>query len=316
MKATNSLTTKKERKSFSTTIVGDTMQKMIRKSVPDPESAARFTATLISAVAENSQLRECDPATIVAAALRGEGMGLTLNREYHLLPFRNSCTFVISYRGLIALCLAGNDVADMDCVEVREGEYVGRDKRTKRPVFDFSVYETDEEAEQHPIIGYMAYCEMKSGYFRSEYMTIDEILRHADRYSRAFNIADYHKLQSGNLSKQEEERLLNGSPWYGNFETMCRKTVIRKLLNSGYIRLANNAAVKNAIAYDTDVEENDVPDLIVPQDTVIESTGFVVEPSAKETKEEPATLQIEPVDQTPSDADMEEAVIENFFAME
>ena len=195
-------------------------------------------------------------------------------------------------RGLISLCLAGNDVADMDCVEVREGEYVGRDKRTKRPVFDFSVYETDEESEQHPVIGYMSYCELKSGFFRSEYMTIPEILRHAERYSKAFSIEKYNKLQNGELTPQEAEKLMSGSPWYSDFPTMCRKTVVRKLLNSGYIRLANSAAVKSAIEYDDDVESDIMPDIVIPQPTVIESTGEVVDEPQEAPQE---AFVVEPV---------------------
>lgn len=295
MKVSNSLTQRKEKQTFSAAVTGDSLQNLIKKSVATPEAAARLTGSLISAVASTPALQNCQPATIVAAALRGEGMGLTLNREYHLLPFGDKATFVIGYRGLIALCLAGNDVEDMDAVEVREGEYIGRDKKTKRPVFDFSVYDTDEESEQHPVIGYMAYCQLRSGYFRSEYMTVQDILRHAERYSKAFSIEKYNKLQNGELTPQEAEKLMSGSPWYSDFSTMCRKTVVRKLLNSGYIRLANSAAVKNAIEYDDDVEAELMPDMIIQQPTVIESTGAVVD-EPQETPEAPQeAFVVEPV---------------------
>lgn len=287
MKVQNTLV-KKEKQTFSAAITGDSLQNLIRKSVATPEAAARFTGSLISAVAASEQLKQCKPATVVAAALRGEGMGLTLNREYHLIPFGDSCAFVIGYRGLISLCLAGNDVSDMDVVEVREGEYAGRDKRTKRPIFDFSVYETDEEANEHPVIGYMSYVEMRDGFFRSEYMSIQDILKHAARYSKAFSIEKFNKLQNGELTPQEAEKLQNGSPWYGNFEAMCRKTVLRKLLNSGFVRLANSASVREAMTYDTDVEENILPALDVsPADDVIQSTGEVVETVEAELVEEP-----------------------------
>jgi recombination protein RecT len=267
MRVTNSLV-QKEKKTFSQAITGDSLQNLIKKSVASPEAAARFTGTLISAVASTPQLQNCTPATVVAAALRGEGMGLTLNREYHLIPFASSCAFVIGYRGLISLCLAGNDVADMDCVEVREGEWVGRDKRTKRPVFDFSVYKTDEEAAAHKTIGWMAYVEMRDGYFRSEYMSINDILNHAERYSKAFSIEKYRKMESGKMSPDEEEKLKQGSPWYSNFPDMARKTVLRKLLNSGFVRLANSAAVRDAINYDYGVDNNIIPDLDIPDNTI------------------------------------------------
>lgn len=261
MKVTNTLVQRgEERPTFSVAVTGDKLQALIRKSVATPEAAARLTGTLISAVAASQQLQQCIPATVVAAALRGEGMGLSLGREYYLIPFRDNCAFVISYKGLISLCLAGNDVADMDCVEVREGEYVGRDRRTKRPTFDFSVYQTDEEAEKHPVIGYMAYCEMKNGYFRSEYMTVNDILTHAARYSKAFDVEKFQKLQAGELTPQEAEKLKQGSPYYSSPDTMFKKTVLRKLLNSGYIRLANSA-VRDALNYDSSIEDTIIPDI-------------------------------------------------------
>lgn len=290
MKATNSLTQTKEKKlPFSVAITGDSLQNLIKKSVASPEAAARFTGALISAVAATPQLRNCKPATIVAAALRGEGMGLTLGREYHLIPFGDSCAYVIGYKGLIALCLAGNDVQDMDCIEVREGEYVGRDPRTKRPKFDFSIYKTDEEAMAHPIIGYYCYVELVDGRFRYEYMSIPEILQHAQRYSKAFDIDKYNKLQNGELSPQEAERLMQGSPYYSSPEIMFKKTVIRKLLNSGYIRLANSAAVTAAVNYDTSVEEEIIPDFELDDATVVESTGEVIDTPVSDSDAESTT---------------------------
>lgn len=278
MRATNTLTqTKEKRVTFSSAITGDSLQNLIRKSVASPDAAARFTGSLISAVASTPALQNCKPATVVAAALRGEGMGLTLGREYYLIPFADTCTFVIGYRGLISLCLAGNDVSDMDCIPVKEGEYIGRDKRTKRPKFDFSIYATDDEAEPHKTIGYYAYCEFANGRFRFEYMSVPEIIDHAARYSKAFNVEKYWQLQNGDLTPHEAEKLKQGSPWYGNFEMMCRKTVLRKLLNSGYVRLANSAAVRDAINYDSNLDGAVIPDLEIPPYTVVESTGEVIE---------------------------------------
>lgn len=290
MKAMNTLAPSSQQKvPFSAAITGDSLQNLIRKSVSTPESAARFTGTLISAVAANPQLRNCNPASVVAAALRGEGMGLSLGREYHLIPFGDNCAFVIGYKGLIALCLAGNDISDMDCIEVREGELIGRDKRTKRPQFDFSVYATDEEAAKHPVIGYYAYCEFASGRFRFEYMSIGDILDHAQRYSKAFDIDKYRKLQNGELTPQEAERLKSGSPYYSSPEIMFKKTVIRKLLNSGYIPLANSASLRDTISYDNSVESSIIPDFELPKAVDVQ-TGEVMDAQDKPA-EAPAAPQ-------------------------
>lgn len=232
---------------FTVAIQGDTLQKMILKSVGDPKSAARLTGSLISLVSSNPELRNCPPVSIVAAALRGEGLGLMLGFGYYVVPYAGTVSFQISYKGLIQMAMAGGDVADMDCVEIREGEYVGRNRRTKRPEFDFSVYETDEEAEKHPIIGYYAYIEKKDGFFRSEYMSMGAILDHAEQYSKTFDRAKYRQLISGDMTPEEAEKLRKKSTWYSATETMMKKTVIRRLLNSGYVQLRAIGSIENVL---------------------------------------------------------------------
>ena len=259
MKTANSLApTKKERQSFSVAIRGDALQNLIKASVSNASDAARLTGTLISAVAANKQLQNCSPASIVAAALRGEGMKLTYGQDYHLVPYGEKCTYIIGYKGLLHLLIATGEIADTNCIPVREGEYKGRNKRTKRPEFDFSVYDTEEEEAGHPVIGWYFYVEMRNGYTASEYMRIGDILNHAQRYSQTFDRDTFEKLQSGQFTPQEAEKVREKSPWYGNFDIMAAKTVIRKLLNSGFVPLANSAEIRRALDEDGDSGEGDL----------------------------------------------------------
>ena len=207
-------------------------------------------------MASNAELQKCNPASIVAAALRGEGLGLMLGFGYYVVPYAGTASFQIGYKGLIAMAMAGGDVADMDCVEVREGEYVGRNRRTKRPEFNFSIYETDMEAEKHPIVGYYAYIEKRDGFFRSEYMSVSAILDHAEQYSKTFDRSKYMQLVTGELSPDDAERMKKKSPWYSATETMMKKTVIRRLLNSGYVQLRTIGEIKNVME-DEDAAEKD-----------------------------------------------------------
>ena len=257
-RAANAIATKGggEKPKFSVAIRSEGIQSLIRASLPTAEDAARYTGSLIAAVSASEALQNCNPASVVAAGLRGAGMGLILGNGYHIVPFGSQAAFVISYKGLIALALAGGDVADMDCIEVREGEYVGRNKRTKRPEFDFSVYATEEEMEKHPVIGYFAYCEKKDGYFRGEYMSLNAILDHAERYSRSFNRKAFLSLWNGEVTGREAESLRARSPWYSTPEIMLKKTVLRRLLNSGYITLAASATINRAMVQDAEEEES------------------------------------------------------------
>lgn len=242
MKASNSFTGQRpEKKTFSLAITSNTMQNLMLRSLGDSKAVSRLTSTLISAVSASEQLRNCEAATIVAAALRGEGMGLIYGHGYYLVPYGQVCTFLTSYKGYIQLAIASGQYADLDCVDVRKGELAGRDRRTGKPIIDLSVYETDEEREKQPIIGYYAYFELKDGTFRYEYWSLDKLLKHADRYSQAFSLMKYKQLINGELNETDTRKCLNGTPWYdvnGGQDRMCRKTVLKQLLNSGYAPLS------------------------------------------------------------------------------
>lgn len=274
MNANNRLAPQAKKMSFSQVITSDSMQKMIAKSVSDPRAAARFTATLISVVNSSQQLKECEPQSIVAAALRGEGYGLILGHGYGVVPYGSVATFILQYKGMIQLAMSTGFYEDIDCKEVREGEYKGRDRRTGRVTVDFSTYETDEEREQHPIIGYYAYFELKDGYFRAEYMSVDALLKHADHYSPAFSLETYNKFMAGELDEKETAKLKKSSPWYdvsGGQDAMFKKTVLRRIINSGYAPLANE--VRSIISVDD--EKGVIPDL--PVVDVDRETGEVID---------------------------------------
>ena len=231
-----------KKQTFSMAITAPSAQQMISRALKNERMAARFTSTLISAVSASEQLKACDPGTIIAAGLRGEGMGLIYGHGYYIVPYGSVATYMMSYKGYIQLAMSTGYYADIDCVEVREGELEGRSRRTGKPVINLAKYDTDEERESHKVIGYYAYFELKDGTFRYEYWSMDKLLKHADRYSPAFKLDKYNALINGELDTKEQTKLLNGTPWYdvnGGQDRMCKKTVLRSLLNSGYAPLSN-----------------------------------------------------------------------------
>lgn len=262
---------------FSMAITAPNTQQMITRALKNDKMAARFTSTLIGAVSASDTLKACDPGTIIAAGLRGEGMGLIYGHGYYIVPYGNTAAYLMSYKGYIQLAMSTGYYADIDCLEVREGELEGRDRRTGKPVVNLAKYETDEERESHKIIGYYAYYELKDSTFRAIYWSMDRLLKHADRYSPAFKLDEYKAMEAGELDAGAVKKLLNGSPWYdlnGGQDKMCRKTMIRQLLNSGYAPLSNE--VRSYFSEDGD-------DAVIAMgdgteaEAVIPTTGHVVE---------------------------------------
>lgn len=323
MKANNSIVQRGQaRNSFSSVINGETMQKVLFSSLKDENSVKRFAATLISAVSTSQQLQNCRAETIIQSALRGEGMGLVYGLGYYLLPFGNTCTFTIGYKGYIQMAISTGQYQDMDCLEVREGEIAGRDKRTGRTLIDLSVYDTDEERMKHPIVGYYAYYILKDGTFRYEYWPMEKILEHADHYSNAFSIEQYRKMRNGELSADQTAKLLRGSPWYdegGGQVKMAKKTVLRQLLTSGYAPLSNE--VKYDMSFDSTDEKplyEGRPILFTDDTPAIEAESQVAaadhepeaEPAPEATKQKRKTAAKETKSTTPAELDV---IVDDFF---
>ena len=287
MKVENAMVQGAKTKSFSTLINSQNYRAMIDKSVGDPRRAASLVSTLISVVNATPALQECNVGTVISSALRGEiGMNLSLALgDYSIVPYGNKAQFIISANGLKQLAIRSGRYSAIGFFDVREGEYQGRDSRTREPIFKW--IEDDDERETKEIIGYYGFYQLNetfNNFFQCIYWSHDRIIRHADRYSKAFSLKKYETLLSGAMSSYEAEKLQRGSPWYGEPTSlghmkMCIKTIAKQLLGDGL-------APK-------EIQE------VVAADNLREESGEAVEygdenlfepitPTAKEQEEEPA----------------------------
>ena len=101
---------------------------------------------------------------------------------------------------------------------------------------------------------------------------MEKLLNHAEKYAQAFKRDKYDQFIAGEMTAEEEEKMRKSTPWYdvgGGQERMCKKTVLRSLLNSGYAPLSNEVRY----AMDNDSESGIVPDM--PIINVDKSTGEV-----------------------------------------
>ena len=277
---------------FSSIITMPSNKTMIEKCIGDPARAASFISTLISVVNSNKQLRKCRPETIISAALRGEiGMSLSLALgEYGIVPYGDIATFQLQAKGLQRLAIRSGAYSAIDFFDVREGEYEGRDPRTREPKFNW--IEDEDEREKLPIVGYYGFYKLNAehnGFFRCIYWTHNQILKHADKYSKAFSLKKYNAMISGELSSDEVKELQSGSPWYAApdemaHQKMCIKTIAKQLLGDG---LAPKEIIQ-AIAKDNAQEGSESPviygdgfDTFAAPTTVDESTGEIIEAEAE-----------------------------------
>ena len=218
---------------FSLAIQSEGYKKLINNTLGDPKRSAKFIAAISSAVATNPGLQECDAGSILSGALLGEALNLSPSPQlgqYYLVPFdqkkynektkkyeviSKKAQFQLGYKGYIQLAIRSGQYKDIDVIEVREGEYLGRNKITGKHQFEF--IEDEVERENKPIIGYMAYFEYLNGFYKNLYWSKEKMQKHALEYSQAYS--------------SDVKKGTNYSFWSKDFDGMAFKTMLRQLIS-------------------------------------------------------------------------------------
>lgn len=243
----NSIVPKTESKvKFTQALQTEKFQNLINTTLRDPKRANRFVAAVTSAVVANPLLNSCTPASIITSALQGEALELSPSPslgEYYLVPYKKSvrnsetgewekipiCQFQLGSAGRIQLAMRTGQYKDLDAVDVRQGEYRGRNPETGKPVIKF--YEDEDMRENLPVIGYLGYFLLTNGFYHSVYFTVEQCLKWAERYSKSFDRKLYDKVKNGEKLDWKEEQAAT-QPWIAHTEEMCKNLVLRRALKN------------------------------------------------------------------------------------
>lgn len=279
---------------FSTVIKSNTYQNLIKQTLGNPKKAERYTAAIMSAVATNPQLQNCEAKTILSGSLLAESLNLAHSPQlgqYYLVPFKvkakngipehYDAQFILGYKGYIQLAIRSGNYKKINVMEIKDGELVSYDPFNEEIVLQ-PIQDVDER-EQTETIGYYAMFEYINGFKKVIYWSKKQMLQHADKYSPAFSKSAYEKLQNGEIPNNEMWKY--SSFWYKDFDGMAKKTLIRQLIGKWGVmsaemtqamELDNNSlnVEKNGFVtveadenYDTDVKTVDDTDNDTEDDT-------------------------------------------------
>ena len=303
-------------KVFNNLINSDLMRTKIHQMVGATDSQ-EFITSITSAVNTNTALAECDPQTIISAALLGQSLHLKPSPQlgyFYMVPFNNrkkgtkEAQFQLGYKGYLQLAIRTGEYIDIDAIEIKEGEYKGRDKFTGRPKFEF--VEDDDIRENLPVVGYMAYFEMKNGYIKRLYWSKTKMENHADTYSMAFDLEKYHDLQEGKIPQSEQWKY--SSFWYKNFDEMAKKTMLRQLLSKHGLL---STEMQKAVESDQAVITKDLQPEYVDNENVIDNAA--IEKEQTQSIEENSAPTVEEVMNQVNQAQPEpEPVLEDIDPMQ
>lgn len=224
---------------FSTVIKSNTYQNLIKQTLGNPKKAERYTAAIMSAVATNSQLQNCEAKTILSGSLLAESLNLAHSPQlgqYYLVPFKvkakngipehYDAQFILGYKGYIQLAIRSGNYKKINVMEIKDGELVSYDPFNEEIVLQ-PIQDVDER-EQTETIGYYAMFEYINGFKKVIYWSKKQMLQHADKYSPAFSKSAYEKLRNGEIPNNEMWKY--SSFWYKDFDGMAKKTLIRQLI--------------------------------------------------------------------------------------
>jgi recombination protein RecT len=236
---------------------------VISRALPSHVSPERFASTILTACRNSPELMRCDPASVVAAAIRAAQLGIEPNDERglcYLIPRAGKATFQLGYKGMAEL---------------------GRRSGEVRRVVARTVYEADE--------------------FEYEYGTFAEGIKHkpaqAERgksiywyaiaWGPAGDVLDFVVLNREDVEYHRSfSAQPNGQMWAKSYDAAARKTAVRELFKllpqSPEYASAVAADERSYSVGDIDVEPDDEPENIgeaVPREHIaIESEATELVP--------------------------------------
>ena len=216
----------------------------IQKALPSMVSSERFQRVALTAFSNNTKLQQCDPMSFIAAMMQSAQLGLEPNTplgQAYLIPYGKQVQFQIGYKGLLELAQRSGKIKTLYAHEVRENDTFDIDYGLNQTLTHKPLLKGD----RGEVIGYYAVYHLDTGGNSFIFMTKDEVLEHAKRFSKTYN----------------------SGPWQTDFDAMAKKTVIKQLLKYAPLSIE----LQKATSMDETVKTEISDDMSLVKDEGIEA---------------------------------------------
>lgn len=201
--------------------------------------APQFMTSITSVVTNNALLQKADVNSIIMGAATAASMDLPLNPNLGyaaLVPFNSKegcfAQLQVMVKGWVELFLRSGQCQNIICETVYEGQLVKKNKFTGEYVFDENAKKSDK------IAGFMAYFRLSNGFEKTEYMTVEEVKAHAQKFSQTYRKGI--------------------GPWIEMFEQMGQKTTLKRLLTKW---APKSIEMQQMAIFDQSVVRGDINDM-------------------------------------------------------
>ena len=224
------------RELFNNPIIKTKIEQLVGKN------SATFATSVMQIANSNTMLRTADPTSIFNAACMAATLNLPLQNGLgfaYIVPFKNNkerkveAQFQIGYKGFIQLAQRSGQFKRLVALPVYKNQLLKKDFING---FEFD-WEQEPEKDENPI-GYYAYFKLVNDFSAELYMSHDDIVKHAQRYSQTFK--------------------KGFGVWHDNFEAMALKTVTKLLLSKQAplsVEMQQAVLADQAVVKDVDNQE-------------------------------------------------------------
>lgn len=197
----------------------------LAKCLPKHLTAERVIKVAIIAASKTPLLLNCTPESFVLAVIQASQLGLEAGSplgEAYLVPYKDQCTLIVGYRGLIALARRSGEIEAIEAHVVHakdtlklsyglDAELVHTPWMPTPPenldeLTDAAHAEWERTAHPGPMTAVYAVARLKGGVRQVEVMTRAEV-----------------------DAIRKRSRASGSGPWVTDYEEMAKKTVVRRL---------------------------------------------------------------------------------------
>lgn len=233
------------KKELAGILASPNVQKQFAAALPrvgiTPERMTRFALTALN---RSPGLLRTDPTTFLACVVQSAQLGLDpsgITGEAYLVPFKDACTFIIGYRGLLKLARRSGKITEAAAHVVHEKDTFEYEYGLESKL----VHKPTTEKDPGRITYAYAYAKFTDGGRAFEVLTREQI--------------DGVKAQS---------KASNNGPWVTHFDEMARKTAFRRLAKWLPLEPEDYRAIEIAGREENGLPQ-DLSDALVPADATV-----------------------------------------------
>ncbi len=227
--------------------------------------APGFISSILNTTNSSTELKKIaadNPESIIRSAAVAAALDLPIDRNLGfawIVPYSGEAQFQLGAKGYIQLGLRTGQYIKMTLVDVYTSQFKSWNPMTETLDADFSI------AGEGEIIGYVFFFRLVNGFEKLAFAYKKDLLKHGQRYSKAFN----------------------SGPWKTHQDEMCRKTLVKSTLRQwGILSIEMQTAIKadQAVIKSDDL---DAPDAFAyvdnPEREIIDVQVIEAKDTAKDT---------------------------------